>query len=46
LVQAYYYRGLCDLELGNTAAGKADLEQALRFDPDYEKAKLLLSNIQ
>ena len=46
LVQAYYYRGLCDLEMGNTAAGKADLEQALRFDPDYENAKLLLSNIQ
>lgn len=46
LVQAYYYRGLCDLEMGNTAAGKADLEQALRFDPDYEKAKLLLSNIK
>jgi tetratricopeptide (TPR) repeat protein len=44
--QAYYYRGLCDLEMGNTAAGTADLEQALRFDPDYEKAKLLLSNVQ
>ena len=46
LVQAYYNRGYCDLQRGNLESGRADLEQALRFDPDYEKAKILLSDIQ
>ena len=45
-VIAYYYRGFCNLKAGNIPAGKADLEQALRFDPDYEDAKVLLSEIQ
>ena len=45
-VQAYYYRGFCQLKIGNIPAGKEDLEQALRFDPEYEDAKVLLSEIQ
>lgn len=31
---AYYYKGLCDLYMGNTKDAEAELREAVRLDPD------------
>jgi tetratricopeptide (TPR) repeat protein len=42
---AYYYRGLCEYELGEIEYAKSDLTQCLALDPDNEKAQSLLNTI-
>lgn len=42
---AYYYRGLCESELGEIEYAKSDLTQCLALDPDNEKAQSLLNTL-
>jgi tetratricopeptide (TPR) repeat protein len=42
---AYYYRGLCENELGNKEEAKADLRQCLVLDPKNELAANLLNTM-
>ncbi len=42
----YFYRGLSQEALGKIEAAKADYETALRFNPDYEKARNALANLE
>lgn len=42
---AYYYRGLCEYELGEIEYAKSDLTQCLALDPDNDKAQSLLNTI-
>ncbi len=42
---AYYYRALCEYELGEKDYAKSDLTQCLALDPDNEKAQSLLNTL-
>ncbi len=42
---AYYYRGLCESELGELDFAKSDLTQCLALDPDNDKAQSLLNTL-
>lgn len=41
----YYYRGITRLFGGDGDAAKSDLEQALRFNPAFEKAQIALDQL-
>ncbi len=42
---AYYYRGLVEEKMGDSVAAKKDYQQALNFNPNFERAKTALSNL-
>jgi tetratricopeptide (TPR) repeat protein len=46
LEESYYWRGLASAELGDITSATADLRQALRYNPNYEEARIALDNIQ
>lgn len=45
LEESYYWRGLAKLAKGETKAGRADLETALRYHPDWQPAITALQHI-
>jgi tetratricopeptide (TPR) repeat protein len=42
---AYYYRALCEYELGEIVLAKSDLTQCLALDPDNDKAQNLFNTL-
>ena len=45
-VMAYYYRGLAQEQQGRIAEAKKDYQQALRLDPEFERAVVALGNLR
>ena len=44
-ILAYYYRGLTQEKMGHTTTAQQDYQQALRLNPEFERAKVALARL-